>query len=179
MSGVFASAEARMGAFARDHVKKGQQFPLRALAARVRRSGWTSLEALLRRHLDMALNIAHDGIHIDGNPDALQRDHIFPRSTLEKEGYPPEQVNHYANFHFLRGSDNGNKSFTPPDKWFRSPGKDMASYTDQDLAERLLTWDLLEPGAFPKLMEARSAKIKERAAALFGRSEVEFDGLFV
>jgi Protein of unknown function DUF262 len=178
MSGVFASAEARMGKYARDHVKAGQPFPLRPLAGLVRKHGVFSLDGLLRKHLDMALNIAHNGITIDGNPDELQRDHIFPRSTLEKGGYPPEQVGHYANFHFLRGTDNGNKSFTPPDKWFRTPGKDLPSYTDQDLAERLLTWDLLEPGAFPKMLDVRSGKIKERAAKLFAKSEQEFDELF-
>ena len=167
-----------MGKFARDHVKAGQPFPLRTMAVLVRKYGVFSLDGLLRKHLDLALNIAHNGINIDNNPDELQRDHIFPRSTLEKQGFPPEQVSHYANFHFLRGSDNGNKSFTPPDKWFRNPGKDVPSYTDQDLAERLLTWDLLEPGTFPKLLEVRSAKIKQRAAQLFGRTEIEFDALF-
>ena len=42
----------------------------------------------------------------------------------------------YANFHFLRGKDNLNKSDTPPRKWFRKPG-DQPPYTDDDLKERL------------------------------------------
>ena len=43
--------------------------------------GIGSLEALLSRHLDLALNIAHGGITPDdNNPENLQRDHIFPRA---------------------------------------------------------------------------------------------------
>jgi hypothetical protein len=178
MSGVFASAEARMSKFSRDHVAAGKPFPLRALAELVSKNGWHNLEALLVKHLDMALNIAHNGVTIDGNPEELQRDHIFPRSTLLDEGKPTHQVNHYANFHFLRGSDNLNKSNIAPSKWFRSPGKGVPAYTDLDLQNRLMSWDLIEPGQFETLLVARSAKIKERAAQLFGRSEAEFDSLF-
>lgn len=180
MSGVFASAEARMGKFSRDHIQTGQPIPLRSLAHLVSRySGAITFDHLCAKHLDLALNIAHNGISLDGNPENLQRDHIFPRSTLEQQGKPPHLVNHYANFHFLRGADNLNKSNIPPDKWFRSPGRDIPAYTDQDLADRLLTWELIQPGMFEKMVEVRRNKIRERAAQLFGRSVDEFDKLFV
>jgi hypothetical protein len=179
MSGVFASAEARMGKFAREQVAKSKPVPLAALGKLVKSySSAHSLEQLCSKHLDLALNIAHGGISLDGNPDDLQRDHIFPRSTLLAEDKPASLVNHYANFHFLRGSDNLNKSNIPPDEWFRKPGRDVPAYTDKDLADRLLTWDLLQPGRFETLIDVRSTKIKELATKMFGRSVEEFDQLF-
>jgi hypothetical protein len=179
MSGVFASAEARMGKFTRDQIRAGQSFPLRGLAYLVNRySGAVTLEHLCAKHLDLALNIAHNGISLDNNPDNLQRDHIFPRSTLEQQGKPPGLVNHYANFHFLRAADNLNKSNMPPDKWFRNPGRDVPSYSEKDLGDRLLTWELIQPGMFEHMIDVRRTKIRERATQLFGRSVEEFDALF-
>jgi hypothetical protein len=107
MSGIFAGAEARMGAFARRECVKGRPFPLENLCRMVAQYyGITSLEILLTRHLDLTLNMAHGGISLDNNPENLQRDHIFPRSTLEAKGVSEERANHYANFHFLRDKDN-------------------------------------------------------------------------
>ena len=178
MSGVFAGAEARMGAFARKECGKGKKFPLDKVARLVAQQyGVTSLEMLLLRHLDLALNIAHGGITLDNNPENLQRDHIFPRSTLEKAGTAQERTNHFANFHFLRAKDNLNKSDTAPHEWFRKPGE-QTPYTDEDLNERLLTWDLLQPGKFPEMVEYRTKKIHERALVLFGMQAPEFDSLF-
>jgi hypothetical protein len=178
MSGIFSSAEARMGAFARNVVVGSEDFPLRELGQLIRRQyGIGSLEDLLSRHLDLTLNIAHGGITLDNNPDDLQRDHIFPRSTLEAEGYPYEKVHHYANFHFLRATDNANKSDKPPHEWFRKPGTGPP-YTDRDLEERLLTWELLEPGQFEMMLEARSQGIHKKAAALFGMPGRQIDTLF-
>ena len=179
MSGVFAGAEARMGAFARRECVKGKLFPLGKLTRLVAAQyGVSSLEALLARHLDLTLNIAHGGITLDNNPENLQRDHIFPRATLEKEGMSPERTNHYANFHFLRGRDNLNKSDIPPHEWFKKPGE-RPPYSDDDLKERLLTWDLLQPGRFPAMIEERSKLIHERALTLFGMKAADFDALFV
>jgi hypothetical protein len=178
MSGVFAGAEARMGAFARKECVKGKPFPLEKLARLVATHyGITSLELLLSKHLDLALNIAHGGITLDNNPENLQRDHIFPRATLEKAGTPPEKTNHYANFHFLRGKDNLNKSDTAPHEWFKKPGEQPA-YSDDDLKERLLTWDLLQPGQFPAMLEERTKAIHNRALTLFGMKAADFDALF-
>lgn len=179
MSGVFASAEARMGSFARKECGQDKSFPLEKLARLVQQHyGIASLEDLLSRHLDLTLNIAHGGITLDNNPDELQRDHIFPRAGLAALGTAPELTHHYANFHFLRGKDNLNKSDTPPHLWFRKPGE-RPPYTDDDLKERLLRWDLLEPGAFETMLEERRGKIHERAINLFGMSsEEEFNGLF-
>jgi hypothetical protein len=178
MSGVFAGAEARMGAFARKECVKGKPFPLEKLARLVATHyGITSLELLLSKHLDLALNIAHGGITLDNNPENLQRDHIFPRATLEKAGTPSEKTNHYANFHFLRGKDNLNKSDTAPHEWFKKPGEQPA-YSDDDLKERLLTWDLLQPGQFPAMLEERTKAIHNRALTLFGMKAADFDALF-
>lgn len=179
MSGVFAGAEARMGAFARKECVKGKPFPLEKLARLVAAHyGVNSLETLLSRHLDLALNIAHGGITLDNNPENLQRDHIFPRATLEKQGSPAAKTNHYANFHFLRGKDNLNKSDTAPHEWFKKPG-DQPPYSDDDLKERLLTWALLQPGQFPAMLEERTKMIHERALTLFGMKAADFDALFV
>jgi hypothetical protein len=167
-----------MGAFARDECVKGKPFPLEKMARRIASYySIRSLEALLSRHLDLTLNIAHGGITLDNNPENLQRDHIFPRATLEKQGTAPEQTNHYANFHFLRAKDNLNKSDTPPHLWFKKPG-DQPAYSDDDLKERLLTWSLLQPDKFTDMLAERTRRIHERALALFGMSESEFDALF-
>ncbi len=179
MSGIFSGAEARMGAFAENKVASAQSFPLDELVALVKREyGIKSLDDVLRRHLDLALNIAHGGITLDKNPEELQRDHIFPRSKLEKAGYAYEMVNHYANFHFLRGSDNLNKLDKDPHDWFRNPGKSIPPYSDKDLEERLLQWEDLNPGQFGSMIEKRSRKIRAKAADLFGITEEEFNALF-
>lgn len=178
MSGIFSGAEARMGAFSRNIVLNSDDFPLKNLARLVRRQyGIDSLDKLLRRHLDLTLNIAHGGITLDNNPDELQRDHIFPKSKLEAAGYPYETVNHYANFHFLRANDNGNKSDKPPHEWFRRPGTN-SPYSDNDLNERLLSWHLLEPDQFENMIDIRGKKIREKAERLFGLSEQDFNALF-
>lgn len=178
MSGIFSGAEARMGAFSRNIVLTSDDFPLKNLVKLVKRQyGIDSLDKLLRRHLDLTLNIAHGGITLDNNPDELQRDHIFPKSKLEAAGYPYETVNHYGNFHFLRANDNGNKSDKPPHEWFRKPGTN-SPYTDNDLNERLLSWDLLEPDQFENMIVVRGKKIREKAEKLFGLSEQEFNNLF-
>ena len=179
MSGIFSGAEARMGAFARRNVANATSFPLNDLAALITRQyGIQSLDDLLGRHLDLALNIAHGGITLDKNPEELQRDHIFPKSKLERAGFAYELVNHYANFHFLRGRDNLNKLDKDPHDWFRNPGRDIPPYTDKDLEERLLRWEDLNPGQFEFMIGRRSKKIRSRAAELFGVTEEEFNALF-
>lgn len=179
MSGIFSGAEARMGAFAKNNVASAQLFPLDELVALIKREyGIKSLDDVLRRHLDLALNIAHGGITLDKNPEELQRDHIFPKSKLEKAGYAYEMVNHYANFHFLRGSDNLNKLDKDPHDWFRNPGKNVSPYSDKDIQERLLQWEDLNPGQFESMIEKRSRKIRTKAAELFGVTEEEFNALF-
>lgn len=179
MSGIFSGAEARMGAFAKKEVANAQSFPLDKLVALIKREyGIKSLDDVLHRHLDLALNIAHGGITLDKNPEELQRDHIFPKSKLEKAGYPYEVVNHYANFHFLRGSDNLNKLDKAPHDWFKNPGKNISSYSTRDLEERLLQWEDLNPGQFEAMIEKRSVKIRTKAAELFGATEEECNLLF-
>ena len=133
---------------------------------------------MLRRHLDLALNIAHGGITLNNNPEELQRDHIFPKSKLENDKVAYEKINHYANFHFLRGSDNLNKTDKDPHDWFRNPGKTTAPYSEQDLEERLLCWDDLNPGEFENMLERRGEKIRQKAEVLFGLKEADFDLLF-
>jgi hypothetical protein len=179
MSGVFSGAEARMGAFSRNKIAGVSPLPLTELTALVKREyGIKSLDDLLRRHLDLALNIAHGGITLDKNPEELQRDHIFPRSKLEQDKIAYEKINHYANFHFLRATDNLNKTDKNPDDWFRNPGKNATPYSEQDLEERLLCWDDLNPGQFETMLERRGKKIRQQAEELFGMKEDDFDRLF-
>jgi len=90
-------------------------------------------------------------------------------------GYAYEIVNHYANFHFLRGVDNLNKLDKPPDEWFRNPGRNIPPYSDKDLEERLLTWDDLQPGSFEPMIDRRGKKIRQNAEKLFGVTEQEFN----
>jgi hypothetical protein len=178
MSGVFSGAKARMGAFAKNKIADAQSIPLSELIALVKREyGIKSLDDLLRRHLDLALNIAHGGITLD-SPEDLQRDHIFPKSKLETAGYTYDLVNHYANFHFLRGIDNLNKLDKDPHDWFRNPGKNVAPYSDKDLEERLLCWDDLNPGQFQVMIERPGKKIRQKAEEMFGMKEEEFNLLF-
>jgi len=136
------------------------------------------LSGLLSHHLDLTLNIAHGGVTLEGNPDELERDHIFPRALLEKEGVSYTKINHYANFHFLRRDDNRNKTDKPPHEWFRSPGK-QPPYTDQEMDERLLSWELIEPGAFEKLIAVRGQRILDAALRLCHMEANEFDRLFL
>lgn len=179
MSGVFAGAEARMGKFARSEAMVVGDFPVASLAGAAKYYyGISSLEDLLRRHLDLTLNIAHGGVTLTNNPDELQRDHIFPQSTLFRQGRRDAEVNHYANFHFLRGPDNLNKSDTAPHIWFKNPGKNVPPYSDADLDERLLRWELLEPDQFDAMIAERSKRIREQAEKLFGMKESAFDALF-
>ena len=74
--------------------------------------------------------------------------------------------------------DNLNKSDKPPNEWFRCPGKGVAPYSNQDLEDRLLSWNDLEPDNFMSLIETRGKKIRKRAEQLFGLTEEEFDSLF-
>jgi hypothetical protein len=179
MSGIFGSAESRMNSFCKRHVSAESSFPLEALISLVRRQyGISSLDALLSRSLDLTLNLTHGGISIDNNPDDLQRDHIFPRSKLIEQGYPHDVVNCYANFHFLRGTDNLNKLDKPPLDWFKNPGKGVPAYSDDDLQERLLTWDNLQAGNFDAMCVERGGKIRKKACGILGYSEEEIDRFF-
>jgi hypothetical protein len=179
MSGIFGSAESRMNSFTRKYITKNSTFPLEHLMSLVRRQyGIDSLDSLLTRSLDLTLNLTHGGISIDNNPDDLQRDHIFPRSKLLEAGLAHEVVNHYANFHFLRGSDNLNKLDKDPHDWFKTPGKGCAPYSDEDLEERLLTWNNLQPGNFELMLLERGAKIRKQASQILGFSEDQINALF-
>ena len=179
ISGIFGSAESRMNSFTRKQITNNSTFPLERLIELVKtKFGVNSLDSLLRHSLDLSLNLAHGGISLNNNPEDLQRDHIFPRSKRIAEKMPSEKVNHYANFHFLRGIDNLNKTDIEPDIWFRNPGKGIPSYSENDLKERLLTWDDLKPGNFLNMIEIRGKKIREKACNIFGYTENEINDMF-
>ena len=166
------------GALARNKVADAPSFPLHDLVALVKREyGINSLDDLLRRHLDLALNIAHGGIKLDKNPDELQRDHISPKSRLEKAGVGYDKVNHYANFHFLRSADNLNKLINLRTNGSESPAT-MFRRTRKGISRRLLTWKDLEPGQFDSMIERRGKRIREKAEQLFGVKEDAFNALF-
>ena len=179
ITGVFAGAESRMNSFTKKEIKQGASFPIKKLVELIKRHyGVNSLDSILRKSLDLTLNLAHGGISINNNPEELQRDHIFPRSKKVAEGYSYDLVSHYANFHFLRGSDNLNKLDKDPHEWFKNPGRENAPYTDADLNERLLTWDNLETGSFEAMIEERGKKIRSRACEIFGYTEENINKLF-
>lgn len=179
MSGVFAGAEARMGQFARNQCLDADVFPLKELAKLVKSNRPISnLDLLLGHHRDLTLNIAQGNIILDDNPDELERDHIFPKSTLSKENVEQSLINHYANFHFLRQKDNRNKTDKPPHTWFKNPGGGAPAYTEKDLKDRLLEWELIEPEAFSKLISVRGKTIRDKACELFHMTEEEFNALF-
>ena len=54
----------------------------------------------------------------------------------------------------------------------------LPDLTDDDLKERLLTWDLLKPGRFKDMLEERTRKIHQRALALFGMTSAQLEALF-
>jgi uncharacterized protein with ParB-like and HNH nuclease domain len=179
ISGIFGSAESRMNSFTRKQIENKKAFPLEKLVELIKtKFGVSSLDSLLRHSLDLALNLAHGGISLNNNPEELQRDHIFPRSKRIAENIPSEKVNHYANFHFLRGVDNLNKTDIEPDIWFKNPGKGIPPYSSNDLEERLLTWDDLKQGNFLNMIEIRGKKIREKACSIFGYAEEEINDMF-
>ena len=179
ISGIFGSAESRMNSFTRKQITNNSGFPLERLIELVKtKFGVNSLDSLLRHSLDLSLNLAHGGISLNNNPEDLQRDHIFPRSKRIAEKIPSEKVNHYANFHFLRGIDNLNKTDIEPDICFKNPGKGIPPYSENDLKERLLTWDDLKPGNFLNMIEVRGKKIREKACNIFGYTENEINDMF-
>jgi hypothetical protein len=47
------------------------------------------------------------------------------------------------------------------------------------MEERLLSWDLVQPGAFPRLLEVRGARVREKALKLFHMTEEAFNALFI
>src|ERR1043165_2691390 len=176
MSGVFGSAEARAGSFARKCARSGE-FPLQKLGKLVADIRWVkNLDDLLSLDLDLTLNITHGGITLDGNPDELERDHIFPRALLQKLGVADSQINHYANFHFLRQKDNRNKTDKPPSEWFKEPGQATA-YTDREMDERLLSSYIIQPGAFSQLVAVRGQRIPDKALGMFHLNDSEFEAL--
>ena len=174
ISSIFGSAESRMNSFTRKQIKPNETFPLEKLIDLVKtKYGVNSLDSLMRHSLDLSLNLSHGGISLNNNPDELQRDHIFPRAKRLAEKYSSEDVNHYANFHFLRAGDNLNKLDTEPDVWFKNIG-----YSECDLAERLLTWDDIQPGNFINMLKTRGQKMRNKACEIFGYSEDEINLMF-
>lgn len=103
---------------------------------------------------------------------------IFSREHNLKGRATHTKINHYANFYFLRATDNLNKLDLPPDEWFKNPGRDVPPYTDADLKERLLTWEDLTPGHFESMLSERAGRIRHAAEQLLGLTEAEFSGLF-
>jgi hypothetical protein len=168
-----------MNSFTRKQISNNSEFPLDKLIELVKaKFGVANLDSLLRHSLDLSLNLAHGGISLNNNPEDLQRDHIFPRSKRIAEKYSSDKVNHYANFHFLRAVDNLNKTDIEPDIWFKNPGKGIPPYSENDLSERLLTWNDLTPGNFLNMIEIRGKKIREKACGIFGYTEEEINNLF-
>lgn len=177
MAGVFGSAEARTGSISRTHCRSTGVFSLEKLAESVSVTRWiSSLDGILKSHLDLTLNIGHGGGIVDDSPDGLERDHTFPKSLLATKEIPDGKIGHYANFHFVRQGDNRNKTDKPPHEWFKSPGK-ASAYSDQEMAERLLLWDLIQPYAFEKLLEVGGQRNREKAVQLCYICEDEFNAL--
>ena len=173
MSGVFSRAEARMSNFSKQ-ADPNQEFPIGRLIRLVQQfSDVWSVEDLLRKNLNLTLNIVHDGLTIDDDPQEHERDHIFPRSTLLKEGRAPLEADHFANMHFIRKQDNRNKTNISPDVWFKSPGS-APPYSETDLQARLISEEMIQPGNFEVLIDQRSKLIKAKALSLFSMTETDF-----
>jgi hypothetical protein len=60
----------------------------------------------------------------------------------------------------------------------KNSGRKIQPYSEQDLKERLLTWDDLQPGNFDKMIEARTKRIIKKAESLLGYTESEINALF-
>ncbi len=65
-----------------------------------------------------------------------------------------------------------------PHEWFKNPGRKIQPYSEQDLKERLLIWDDLQPGNFGKMIEARSKRIIKKAESILGYAESNINALF-
>ena len=79
------------------------------------------------------------------------------------------------------GSSPGKRRYLPLDAADRVPDPnagEQPAYSDNDLKERLLTWDRLQPGQFPAMLEERTKDIHHRALTLFGMKLADFDALF-
>lgn len=68
--------------------------------------------------LDLVLNIIQDGVYEIPKKRgwSLERDHIFPRSILEKKGFPEELINNIGNLRLINKTRNVLKSNSLPDE---------------------------------------------------------------
>lgn len=96
------------------------KFPLEEIEQEIKEwAPFTQLSDFFGSHhsLDPILNILHGG-SVDfktlNSRNAPQRDHIFPRSKLEKTGVPDDKIHHFANMRLLGAIANILKSDEDP-----------------------------------------------------------------
>ena len=77
--------------------------------------------------LDLVLNIIQDGVYEIPKKRgwSLERDHIFPRSILEKKGFPEELINNIGNLRLINKTRNVLKSNS-------LPGENIEFYGSED-----------------------------------------------
>lgn len=142
------------------HESGRPEFPLEAIEQAIRE--WTRFSHVgeffdYPHALDPLLNILHGG-QVDFKTlyprNAPERDHIFPKSKLEKLGIPSDKINSYANMRLLGKVANVLKSNEDPVTAFATCSADVLT------ADYLIPKDLLDYKRFDDFLERRKELIK-------------------
>jgi hypothetical protein len=153
----------RLAREVRSSAESGSQgFPLLTVESAIKE--WRSFDHISdffndSNALDPLLNILHGGrvaFKTLNDRNAPQRDHIFPRSKLERQGVLETEINHYANMRLLGAIANILKSD-------EDPVTALAAYSEERLAQDyLIPKAFLDYNMFGKFLDERTKLIKER-----------------
>lgn len=131
--------------------------------------GWG--EDLVGRNPRLALHVIQNqsGAKTHSSPNALELDHIFPRSTLrQKASFEEWEINHFANFWLLPKGKNINKSN-------RHPKQYLEDVSDQTLNEALIDRNLLDYRRYRAFLRQRSKSMVQTIEQKVGLSDEDFE----
>jgi len=101
--------------------------------------------------------------------NALEMDHIFPRSTLrKKEHFEEWEINHLANFWLLPKGKNINKRDKHPKQY-------LEDVSNETLEDALIDRSLLDYRRYRKFLSKRTDSMVERIGQRVGLSDADFE----